>query len=39
MALVALYEITKEEKHLKLAKYFIDQRGQAPFYFKVERER
>ncbi|MGI6018671.1 MAG: glycoside hydrolase family 127 protein [Marvinbryantia sp.] len=39
MALVALYEITKEEKHLKLAKYFIDQRGQAPLYFKVERER
>lgn len=39
MALVALYEVTKDEKHLKLAKYFVDQRGQAPLYFKVERER
>lgn len=27
MALVGLYEVTKDEKHLELAKYFIDQRG------------
>ncbi|MDR2419429.1 MAG: glycoside hydrolase family 127 protein [Treponema sp.] len=36
MALVRLYAITKNEKHLKLAKYFIDQRGQKPLYFEEE---
>ena len=39
MALVALYEVTKDPKHLELAKYFIDQRGQAPLYFAEEREK
>lgn len=38
MALAALYEVTKDPKHLELAKYFIDQRGQAPLYFARERE-
>jgi DUF1680 family protein len=36
MALVRLYAITKNEKHLKLAKYFIDQRGQQPLFFEEE---
>lgn len=36
MALVALYGITKDERHLKLAKYFIDQRGQEPLFFDEE---
>jgi len=36
MALMRLYAITKDEKHLKLAKYFIDRRGQKPLYFKEE---
>lgn len=36
MALIGLYGITKNEKHLKLAKYFIDQRGQAPLFFDEE---
>ena len=36
MALMKLYLITKDEKHLKLAKYFIDQRGQKPLYFESE---
>ena len=36
MALVRLYAVTKDEKHLKLAKYFIDQRGQSPLYFEEE---
>lgn len=36
MALVALYEVTGEERHLKLAKYFIDQRGQEPLFFNEE---
>ena len=39
MALIALYEITKDERHLKLAKYFIDQRGQAPLFFDEECKR
>lgn len=39
MALVALYGITKDPKHLKLAKYFIDQRGQEPLYFLEERKK
>jgi DUF1680 family protein len=39
MALVRLYAITKDEKHLKLAKYFIDQRGQNPLYFEEETKR
>ena len=36
MALIRLYEVTKDEKHLKLAKYFVDQRGQRPLYFEEE---
>lgn len=36
MALVKLYEITGEEKHRKLAAYFIDQRGVQPLYFAEE---
>ena len=39
MALVRLYEITGEEKHLNLARYFIDQRGQSPLYFEEEVKR
>ena len=30
MALCKLYEITKDERHLSLAKYFIDERGASP---------
>ena len=36
MALVRLYDVTGNEKYLQLSKFFIDQRGQAPFYFQVE---
>lgn len=39
MALCALYDITKDENHLKLAKYFIDQRGQQPLFFDQECEK
>lgn len=39
MALIALYGITKEERHLKLAKYFIDERGQEPLFFVGERKK
>lgn len=36
MALMKLYDITHEEKYLKLAKYFIDERGKSPIYFEEE---
>ncbi|MBR0464965.1 MAG: glycoside hydrolase family 127 protein [Clostridia bacterium] len=36
MALMRLYEVTGDEKHLRLAKYFVDQRGQEPLYFREE---
>jgi hypothetical protein len=39
LALVKLYEATGEERYLKLAKYFIDERGQSPNFFILECER
>lgn len=36
MALVRLYEVTKESRYLDLAVYFITQRGQDPLYFEQE---
>ncbi len=39
MALMRLYAVTKDPKHLKLAKYFVDQRGQRPLFFRDEDER
>ncbi len=36
LALVKLYQITKDEKHLKLAKFFIDERGNEAQYFDEE---
>lgn len=39
MALMRLYDVTGDPKHLKLAKYFVDQRGQRPLYFQAEGER
>ncbi len=36
LALVKLYQITKDPKHLRLAKYFIDERGSTPNYFAEE---
>jgi DUF1680 family protein len=39
MALIRLYAITKEQRYLNLAKYFIDERGKAPLYFEEETKR
>lgn len=36
MALVRLYDVTGETKYLKLSEYFINQRGQKPYYFDLE---
>ena len=38
MALMRLYEITGNERHLNLARYFIDERGKQPCYFEKEIE-
>ena len=39
MALMRLYEVTGDEKHLRLAAYFVNQRGQRPLFFEQEDER
>lgn len=39
LALVKLYEVTGEEKYLKLSKYFLDERGREPFFFDIESEK
>lgn len=38
MALVRLYEVTGEERYIRLAKFFLDQRGTQPHYFDYEKE-
>jgi len=39
LALIKLYKVIGDEKYLKLAKYFIDERGQKPYYFDKEWEK
>ena len=36
LALVKLYRVTGEQKHLDLAAYFVNQRGAQPHYFDIE---
>lgn len=36
LALVKLYQLTGSNKYLKLAKYFIDERGRRPLFFEEE---
>lgn len=36
MALVRLYEVTKKDKYLELARFFVDERGKRPYYFDYE---
>lgn len=36
LALVKLFRATGREKYLRLAKYFVDERGQSPHYFDKE---
>lgn len=36
MALVRLYEVTGDDKYLKLSRFFVDQRGTKPYYFDAE---
>ena len=39
MALMRLYAVTKDPKHLKLAEYFVHERGKEPLFFREEDER
>lgn len=39
LALIKLYEVTKDEKYLNLARYFIEERGKEPYYFDIEWEK
>lgn len=36
LALVKLYRLTGERRHLELAKFFVDERGRQPHYFDQE---
>ncbi|OGV36289.1 MAG: hypothetical protein A2X48_13335 [Lentisphaerae bacterium GWF2_49_21] len=36
LALLKLYNLTGDKKHLELAEYFINERGQKPNYFSIE---
>ena len=36
LALMKLYRLTGEDRHLQLARYFVDERGQMPSYFDEE---
>lgn len=38
LALVKLYRAAGEECYLRLSKFFIDERGQQPHYYDIERE-
>jgi len=39
LALVKLFDVTGNERYLRLAEYFIDERGQQPHYFDIEARR
>ncbi|KAF6562181.1 glycoside hydrolase family 127 protein [Paenibacillus sp. EKM202P] len=39
LALIKLYDVTAKDQYLKLAQYFIEQRGQHPIYFVEEQEK
>jgi len=39
LALCRLYDVTGEERYLRLASYFIETRGQKPFYFEEEQKK
>ncbi|MFC1465617.1 MAG: glycoside hydrolase family 127 protein [Candidatus Brachytrichaceae bacterium NZ_4S206] len=39
LALVKLYHVTGERRYLKLAQYFVDERGRKPHYFDIEARR
>ena len=36
MALIRLYEVTNDPRYFELSKFFVDERGQRPYYFDKE---
>jgi len=36
LALMKLYQVRRDDRHLALGKYFVDERGQQPSYFAAE---
>ncbi|MGB4219273.1 MAG: beta-L-arabinofuranosidase domain-containing protein [Bacillota bacterium] len=38
LALIKLYRVTRDRRHLDLAKFFIEERGRQPHYFDLEAE-
>lgn len=38
LGLAKLYQVTDEERYIRLAKYFLDVRGQQPHYYDAERD-
>ncbi len=36
LALLRLYRVTHDQRHLNLARYFVEERGQEPHYFELE---
>jgi DUF1680 family protein len=36
LALMRLYELNRDPRHLALASYFVNERGQVPYYFEQE---
>lgn len=39
LALIKLYKVTREKRYLKLAEFFVDERGKQPYYFDLEAEK
>ncbi|NLG28849.1 MAG: glycoside hydrolase family 127 protein [Chloroflexi bacterium] len=39
LALVKLYRVTGEQRYLKLARFFVEERGRQPHYYMIEAER
>lgn len=39
IGLTKLFMVTREERYLKLAKFFLDERGKQPYYFDIELEK
>ena len=39
IGLMAMYHVTGDDKYLKLAQYFIDERGKNPHFFEEEKEK
>ena len=36
LALIRLYRVTRDERHLRLAQFFVEERGKEPHYFQEE---